>query len=310
MKTIVKLVIGLAVGVVVLLVAAVVIVILSINGLAKKGIEEGGAYALGVPTTLDSASVGLFSGKFSMKGLEVANPEGFTDTNFFALGEGAVQIDPQSFGKDVIELPLLSLDTITANLEKKGGQANYKVILDHVKSLGGSGEGEGDKPAEPAGDEQKLIVRELIIRNVNVKLDLLGLPGGDATAPFQKIAVINIPIDEIKLNNVGKTGEGVAGSGVTMGELTGIIVQAVMAAAIQKGGDAIPAELLGDLQGSLSGLTDLSSLGFEALGDAPAQVQKLGEDLTKAAEDAGKALEDGATKVEEGLKGLIPGQKP
>lgn len=309
MKTIAKLVIGLAVGVVVLLVAAVVIVILSINGLAKKGIEEGGTYALGVPTTLDSASVGLFSGKFSMKGLEVANPEGFTETNFFALGEGAVQIDPQSFGKEVIELPLLSLDTITANLEKKGGQANYKVILDHVKSLGGSGEGEGDKPAEPA-DEQKLIVRELIIRNVNVKLDLLGLPGGDATAPFQKIAVINIPIDEIKLNNVGKTGEGVAGSGVTMGELTGIIVQAVMAAAIQKGGDKIPAELLGDLQGSLVGLTDLSSMGFEAFGDAPAQVQKLGEDLSKAAEDAGKALEDGAKKVEEGLKGLIPGQKP
>lgn len=308
MKTIVKLVIGLAVGVVVLLIAGVVIVVLSINSLAKKGIEEGGTYALGVPTTVDSASVGLFSGKFSMKGLEVANPEGFTDPNFFALGEGAVQIDPQSFGKEVIELPLLSLDTITANLEKKGGQANYKVILDHVKGLGGSG-GE-EKPAEPAGEEQKLVVRELIIRNVNVKLDMLGLPGGDATAPFQKLAVINIPIDEIKLNNVGKTGEGVAGSGVTMGELTGIIVQAVMAAAIQKGGDAIPAELLGDLQGSLTGLTDLSSMGFEALGDAPAQVQKLGEDLTKAAEEAGKTLEDGAKKVEEGLKGLIPGQKP
>lgn len=308
MKTLVKLLIGLMAGLVLLVIAAIVIVVVSVNGIARKGIEKGGTYALGVPTTLDSASVGLLSGKFSMKGLEIANPQGFTDPHFFTLGEGAVQVDAQSFGKDVIELPLLSLDTITANLEKKGGQSNYKIILDNVKKLGGSG---GDsKPADPSGDEQRLVVRELVIRNVNVKLDLLGLPGGAPGGQLQKLTAISIPIDEIKLQNVGKTGEGVAGSGVTFGQLTGIIVQAVMAAAVQKGGDVIPAELLGDLQGSLSGLTDLSSLGFEALGGAPAQVQKLGEDLGKAAEDAGKKLEEGAKKVEEGLKGLIPGQKP
>lgn len=309
MKTIVKLLIALFAGVVLLVIAGVVIVVMSINGLVKTGIEKGGTYALGVPTTLDSASVGLLSGKFSMKGLEVSNPTGFTDPNFFTLGEGAVQLDPQSFSQEVIQLPLLRFDGITANLEKKGGQSNYKVILDNLKKLSGSG---GDsKPKEPSADEKKLVIQDLTIRDVTVKIDLLDAPGPGAA--LSKLAAITIPIDEIKLTNVGQTGDGVAGSGVTFGELTGIIVQAVMAAAIEKGGTAIPAELLGDLRGSLTGLADLSGMGLEVLGDAPAQVQKLTEDLGKAAEGAGKALEDGTKKIEEateGLKNLIPGQKP
>ena len=62
-----------------------------------------------------------------------------------------------------------------------------------------------------------------------------------------------------------------------------------------------PVAILGDLQGSLAGLGDLSGLGLEVLGDAPAQVEQLTEEVGKVAEDASKAVEEGAKKIEEGL---------
>ncbi len=305
MKTVGKLVLGLLGGLLLLVVAIVVIVIFSINGVAKAAIEKGGSYALGVPTTVDSVSVGLFSGKFAMSGFEVANPDGFTTPHFLSLGDGAVQVEPASLQSDIVELPILRLETISANLEKKGGQSNYKVILDNLEKVSG-----GDKPSEPTtGDEKKLVVHELIIRDVNVHVDLLGLPGGgegSPGAPFQKLTSVDIPIDEIKLTDVGRTGEGVGGTGVTFSELTSIIVQAVLAAAVEKGGDVMPAVILGELQAGLAGLTDLAGLGLDIVAEAPAQVQKLAEEAGKAVEEATKEVENAV----EDLKGLIPGQKP
>ena len=67
-------------------------------------------------------------------------------------------------------------------------------------------------------------------------------------------------------------------------ELVNIIVQAVISAAVANGGGLIPEDILGDLQGKLASLGDLSKLDLKVLGDAKGTV----EDLTKAAEDVKK----------------------
>ncbi len=277
-----------------LLIAAVVVAFLSIDSIAKGGIERGATFALGVPTTLNSARVGILGGTFSMSGLSVANPSGFSSPSFLTLGNAGVAVSFSSLNQPVVQLPTLSFDNLAVALEKKGGKANYRVILDNLAKLKSG----GSSPS--GGSEKKFVINKLSLKNIKVSVDLIGGPGaiGDLTK-------VNIPIDEIKLENVGKTGTGVGGTGVTMEQLSSIIVQAVLAAAADKGGGILPAEVLGELRNGVAGLGQLDQLGMKVLAD-PAALEKLGgSGAAKAIDQGKKALDEAAKKA----TGLIPGLK-
>jgi len=138
-------------------------------------------------------------------------------------------------------------------------------------------------------------VRDLTIRHVVVNADLVGVVGN-----------IKIPIDEIKLQNVGKgTGTGVADSGVTVGQLSSLVVQAVLAAAVEKGGGLLPADVVGDLKGGLDKLGGLKDVGVQVIGKAGEAAQQIGKSVQGAAQEGAKQLQ----KVGEGLKGILPGKK-
>lgn len=313
MKKLVKVLAALLLVFVLLIVGAVVAVGYFIDDIAKKGIEQGGTHALGVPTTLDKASVGLFSGKFGIKGLKVANPDGYSAPAFLSLGDGGVAVDYNSLQQTTVTLPELRLADIGVSLEKKGGKANYQVILDNIKKMQGEG---GEKPGEPSagqtGEEKKFVVNQLTIRNVRVDVDLV------EAGPVGQLAKISIPIESIELSNVGKTGTGVAGTGVTMQQLVSIIVQAVLAAAMENAGDKLPLDFVNDLKGQLASLEGLKDLPMKVAGDAAKKLEEVGKDAAdkakQAADEARKAAEDAAKKVGDGLKGIgdslpIPGGK-
>lgn len=292
----IKKLVGLVFVLVALCVVAVVVAFYSIDTIAKRAIESGGTYALGVPTTVKSASVGILGGTFSMSGLNVANPSGFGTSPFLSLGDAGVAVSFASLREPVVVLPRLSLENLNVSLEKKGGTANYNVILDNLKKLSS-----GNSSSKPSGgSEKKFVIQELSLKHINVGVDLLGAPGA-----IGNLAKVTIPIDEVKLENVGQTGTGVGGTGVTMEQLTSIIVQAVLKAAADKGGGILPAEILGELQGGLANLGDLDKIGMKVLAD-PKMLEKLGAgQATQAIEQGKKAVDDAAKKATD----LIPGLK-
>jgi hypothetical protein len=298
-----KLLMVLVLAVLVLLVVAGVVAFSMIDKAARVGIEKGGTYALGVQTTLKEANVGVFGGTFAMSGLRVANAQGFPGPHFLTLGDASVAVSLGTLSKPTVELPHLTLDTIDVRLEKKDGKTNYNAILDNLKKVSGDG-GESKPAPQPEGEGKKFVINDLSIRKVTVHVDLLG--GPDALGALTKVT---IPIDEVKLQNVGKTGTGVGGTGVTMGQLTGIIVQAVLAAAVEKGQGLIPGDILGDLSGQLASLGDLSKLDLKVLGDAKGTVEEVGKKVEEAAKDAAKKAEDAVKDATKAIQGLIPGQK-
>lgn len=327
MKKLRKILLICVLGGVILLVAVGVGGAIFINSAAKKVIEYGANTALGVPTTLKSASVGIFSGKFGMTGLSVGNPEGFPSDHFLNLGDAHVAVTLSSLTKDTIELPEFAMDSLDVRLERRAGKSNYQVILDNIAKLSGPTK-PGDKPAdkskEPAkpGAEKKLIVKQVTLSNITIHADMV-----DPTIPaLSQLAAVTVPIPEIKLQNVGQTGTGVAGSGVTVGELSGIIVQAIMAAVAEKGG-VLPEQLLNDLKsqlGNLGGLkgitasfiTDLGTSGKPLGEQFGASVQGLGDkaktEINKAIDKlgpSGEAAKDAVNKAVDKLKGLLPKPK-
>ncbi len=292
-----KCLLKLGVAVVLVLIIAFVAGALFINSIARKGIGSGSTYALGVPTTLGSARVGLTSGEFSMSGLNVANPPGgYTTSDFFSLGEGSVAVSLGSLRGDIVELPTLTLSDISMNLERKGDKSNYEVILDNLRRFE-SGE---SKPAEPsAKPSKKFVIRNLQIRNVNVHVDLL--PEGG------KLTQVDVPIDLIELKDVGSGGKSIG-----ISDLAGVILKTIITVAVQKGGDLIPGDISGELTRSLGELRNLSDQGITVLlgdGGVVQTLGKTGEELRKAAGEVGKQAEEGVKSLGEGLDNILGGEK-
>lgn len=293
-----KLLIKLVLVLVILAALGVAMLFNMIDSLARRGIELAGTTALGVPTTLRTADIGVFGGRFDMAGLNVANPGGFQSPHFLNLNDGGVAVTLPTLRKDVVELPYLRLGGIDVNLERREGKSNYAVILDNIKKLESStgGSGGGSKP-QGGGAEKKFVIREVVVSDIKVHVDLLPI-GGSLTR-------VDVPIQEIKLTNVGSGTTG----GMVLRELLPTLLKAILAAAVQKGGDIIPGDVLGELQGSLAQLTSLESLGVGMAGD----LQKQVEDLAGKAGEAVKGVQDTADKAKKaaedaakGLKDLVP----
>jgi hypothetical protein len=279
MKLIKRLIILGFLAIVLLVIAVGVGAMVFIDAAAKKGIEFGANKALGVPTTLNKASVGLFSGTFAMNGLNIGNPQGFPSDHFLNLGDAKVAVTLSSLTKDTIEIPEFTMDTMDVRLERRNGKSNYQVILDNIQKLTGGDKGATQpKPKEPSqGPEKKLIVKQVNLKNITVHADMVdaGTPG------LSNLAAVTVPIPEIRLENVGQTGSGVGGSGVTISQLSGIIVQAIMAAVVEKGG-VLPEQLLTDLKGQLGSLGGLKGLTASFVTDKGGTSKPLGEQFGAA----------------------------
>ncbi len=288
MKKPVKIVLSLVGCLFGLLIIIVICAAMFVNSVARKGIEVGATYALGVNATLDSASIGLFSGKFAMDGLKVDNPKGF-DGKFMQLGHGGVAVSLGTLSSDTVVLPKLELKDLEIDLERNSTGANYNIIMDNLKRLE-SGQTQQPKAKGPG---KQFKINEIVITNVTAHVDMLGGPSG--------ITKLNIPIEEITLKNVGSDG-----SGVDIAKLTAIILQGVLAAVVEKGGGLIPADLSKDIESGLHELGGLANVGVEVVGKAGDEVIKIGGQVGKAVE---KGVEGAADRIKKGIGDLFSGDK-
>lgn len=289
-----KIVVKLVVAVVLIVIVAVAAGAFYVDVLARRGIESGSTYALGVPTSLDTADVGLMSGEFSMAGLNVANPEGgFASPHFFKLNDGNVAVSLGSLRGDTVEVPTLTLSGISMNLERKGNQSNYKIILNNLKRFES-----GEKPAEPTEGAKKFVIRKLELRDINVHIDLV--PEGGA------LTQVDVPIDVIELKDVGS-----GGKEVKISDLAGVILKTIMTVAVQKGGQ-LPGDIANELTNGLGELQNLGDQGITVLLGDGGVVETLGksaEELGKQAEEGAKKLGDEAKKIGEGIGNIFGKEK-
>jgi hypothetical protein len=294
MKSVRKLVKRLVVGGVLVVVLALVAGVVWIDRVAKTGVEAGGSYAFGVPTRLDSASIGIVAGRSKLSGLDIANPAGFNTPHLLKLDNAVVGVSLGSLTGDTVEIPEFSLSGIDVNLESQGGRSNFKVVMDNL----GRFESAEKDPQAKKEEGRKFVIREIIVKDVKVNLALSPI-GGSATRA-------TIPIEELRLKNVG-TG---SGGGAILGQVAGTLLKAILMAAIEKGAGTMPAELLNDLNGALAGLTPLAEMGTSlavnvngTLKDLSTQVDAAKKQIMQPAADVAKQLGDTAKDMQQKLPG-------
>ena len=241
-----------------------------------SAIEQGGEAMLGVSTTVDRVSVRPVSGRVEFDGVQIANPDGFSEHPFFSLGEGRVELELASLLRDVVVLPLFSLSDIDLRLETRGRRANYDALIAGRAS-------DPDAGAESsASDSQSGGLR---VRIETVRIERVVAHIDAAVLGARRSATIEIP--EIVLRDVGSGSEG----GVPASELGEIVVDAVIAV-LAKEGVSLPSLLVGSL----------ASLPVELAGNL---VHTAGELEQQMIDATGDAFGSGADAVEGGLGSLF-----
>lgn len=307
LKKLIKIGAALFVVIALVLIIGAAVLLSNFNALAKLAIERGGTHATGSATTVSGVNFRPVGGKLSLDKFAIANPAGYSSRPFFALGNGVLAVTIGSLREPVIVVPTLLLEDVSLSLEKGDSGANYQTIMDNLAKLKGDG---SDAPAP--GEAKKLIINDLTIRNLKVSVEMLGKLGA-VTKALGQPGDVAVTIAEIKLANVGRTGTGVGGSGVTASQLSKIILQAVMTAVAENGGGLLPADLLGDLYGNLKKLGDLKNLAdlksiSQAVGTATEVLGSLGEAGEKLQEKGQQAIDAARKNLEKGIgKGLGDG---
>lgn len=207
---------------VILLVPVLLIVILmlcvfsNLDGIVKSGIEKYGSRAVGTAVTVKSVRIGLKEGRAAVRGLTVANPEGFSGKNAFTLGEIGAAIDVHSIVEDVKIIDSITVLEPEILVEMNGDRTfNLNVILDNLsRSAPSSKEKTGAQSTEEA-DQKRLTKEEplLIIRNV---LFRNGIIRGRLEFGGDRETVLRLP--NVQMRNLG------APDGATPTELTRQII--------------------------------------------------------------------------------------
>lgn len=222
------------------------------DSLARAGIEAGGTEALGVATTVEECDVGFFSGSFAMKGLDIANPEGYDDLSFLTLGDASVEVSAWSLMSDKIEIPALTLREIRVNLVHGVGGSNYGEIMENLEKF----QGDGD---DDTSEGKRFVIRRLLVEDVVVKV-----------VPLRELFTeVSIPIDRIELKDVGSD----SNKGVLLADVAGIVVEAILTRASVSG--ALPAMVRGTLKGQLGELSGLRDAGAKMLNDLGKQLGNM-----------------------------------
>lgn len=301
MKTAIKIIAVLVVLLIVGIVGIVAFAFSQVDKIAKVAVEEGGTYALQVDTSVETVDVSLTEGTATLTGLNIANPEGFDTSHFFALADTNASVDIQSINTDTIVMPEITLSGIDVILDKGGDPSNYNTILNSLQRFE-SGDSGDTTPASEGG--KKVVINSLKLQDISIRV---------ANMPGVSLAVgdvaINIP--EIELRDVGKD------ESMSAGEVINLVVKTVLAAAVEAGGGIIPGDVLGELGNGLAGLESLSDLGIEAISDLNLDeaLGGLTEEINKAAEEVmndaqqqvDQAVDDVQNSVEDAVKGIFGG---
>jgi len=280
-----------ALGILIVLVLLLAVVWLSIDYIAKAGIEAGGTYAFGVKTTVNSVSLGILSGQAKVNDLAIANPEGFKTPHLMKTGRIEVGVNTGSILGDTVQVDKFEIDGLDLNLEVNVGSTNISALLDNINKAAG-----GRKPQETKDSGgRKVKVGQVRISNVVAHVRALPI-GGNATT-------LELKIPEIVLKNVTEDNAG----GVAVPELMRRLVPAILAAVIEKGKGVIPDADLKRLGNDVAATAQALGAGAGRL------VQQMGGDAGKAIEGLGTGIQkigEPATKgVGDALKGIFGDKK-
>jgi hypothetical protein len=195
----------------ILIIAVILVCVLTrLDVIVKASIETYGTRAAGTAVRVESVKIRLREGSAAIRGLSIANPQGFADRYAFSLGETGVGINIRSLTEEVkvindirvlapeifVEINsagAVNLDVIRKNLEQS---ASREKAVPPSKSAQGKKNGRVKEP--------RLIVRHILFADGSIQARIAAL----------KDKTVQLRLPSIEMRNLGGK------SGATPDEIT------------------------------------------------------------------------------------------
>ncbi|NOX51745.1 MAG: hypothetical protein GXP16_14605 [Gammaproteobacteria bacterium] len=213
--------IGWIVGIVLVAIAAGIgYLVFNSGSLIKSGVEQIGPDYLGADVKVGNVKLELTDGFAQIQNLQIGNPAGYEGPYAMKLNEVRVTLDIANTNNDLVVIKKMVIDGASIAAIAKGQRTNFQQLMDNVdKAMDSS-----DSSTTSSTNETKFIVDQFVFTNAQVSMnsDLLG--------------AMNLPIPDIRLNNIGRSSNGITAAGLTQ-EIMQPITQALAQAAVKQGLD-------------------------------------------------------------------------
>jgi len=207
------------IGLVVLVIVVGIVLTVAISNLDRivKGVvESAGSEVLGTDVTLNKVEISLKGGRGSLKGLVIANPEGFSARNAFEIDEVTLALDLGTVTSDEVVVEQVVVDGARVTFEETGGSINLQTLLKNAQDYAGPSEPSETPEKEPESAGPKLVIKEFRFTNA------------DATLISEKLGQeVMAGIPDIVLNDIGQKGHGVTAAEAAKQVLVPVIQQVI-----------------------------------------------------------------------------------
>ena len=250
------------IGAIVVVVAIIIFGLSNLGPIIKRAVNSYGPQITKTELHVADVGVSIFSGEAKIKRFFLGNPAGFKTPSAMKVGSVLVNVDEKSLTSDTIVIDRIEVISPEITYEKKGVIDNFNTILKNVTKTSSSEKG-ATKESEKQGPGKKLIIRDFIVKQGKVNLELSVYGRGDKK--------ISATLPDIHLKDIGKNKNGVSPAeafkevfAALYGKITSPAVTDVLNKELSSmgvnldslGEDAI--KKLGDTVGKEEGLKDVS----------------------------------------------------
>jgi hypothetical protein len=247
--------IGIA-AVIAILIVGVIVLYSSLGVLITQAVTTAGPEIIQAKVELDETVIDASSGKGSLRGLLIGNPEGFETESAFKMDVVEITLDTDSITSDIIVINEINIQAPEATYELGGSGSNIDAIQQNVdafvKKYAGTS-GSKEEKSEAKEGATKMIIDHVYVKGgkVNISATLLG----------GKSMTVSLP--DIHLKDIGKKEKG-----ATPGEVAQSIIGALNKA-ILKAVTPLNLGKVGDVAGeAVKGVEDTLEKGAKDVTDA------------------------------------------
>jgi hypothetical protein len=198
-----------------------IFVALSANSAIEKGVEYAGAHYLQVPVEVASVSVSPISGKGTIAGVVIGNPDGFNTEHAFSLGKVHVKLDLGSLFSDTIVVEELHIIEPDITYEVGLGKTNIGQLKANVMAKAPAGDDSAEEaPTEDHAPGKNLVIQDFQLNGAKVAASVTILQGARGA----------IVLEDIKLENVSQD---------SAAEVVAVVFTAVADSVLSKAGELV-----------------------------------------------------------------------
>lgn len=269
-----KLIWRILIGAVLVLILLVVIAYIAIDVITRSVIDREGSAVLGVPTSVSSVHMAVFTAGSGLQNLTIANPPGFKRPNFIEVKDARIEANLGTLLSSDIEIPLVHIKGLTVDLEQIDDRLNASIIVKNVDANTAT----PDDTSDPVDFNIKTLIMEDI--HLTASGSIVNIAGGH----------LDTKIPRLELHTLGTKTDGDQLAHQLISMMLGVLMQHIAENPIQ------------GLSGAVATVPTAALENIPIL-DETGVGRKLGSVLT----GVNRELNDGLKGVGDGLKGIGDG---